>query len=704
MVDQGSETLFLSPKVASWGNIHYNLVTSPGASGSKIFFKEALPSGLSRLRHVLSDKQGWERNLMFSAKLLGFFTWLTLVIVAIFTSLFPATIEAITPSQTTALTQSLQVTWVQTNPGPGAQTHPQTAYDPFRNELLLVWEDGRNDPQGLVDHYGFQYNGDIFARRYDASTGLPITGTVAIATDGEFPVDSGRYDNEQRPAIIFDPGSQRYVISWQTIPDSVLEEGNLHTTTCYDIYARSYAPDNDELSQVTEDLAWYTPPADLVSPWGVYYDWSCQQDPVMTLLAENRPFILWHDHRERYATDSQGIPFEKDVYGQVLQEGNRTLQGAFLVSRRNTETTERLPRYQEHPDVAGSGEQHLVVWEDERQSNASSGNGFREIYGRFITYRDGVIAPGEEILIGAGQEGDGPDDFRLVAPRVGYLSDDRAYMVVWSQVQNYTQASDASYQLVWALVGGDGSILQPPTPIPDTVNHRAQTHDIACAANRCILIYRKRDQVLYARLLTRDGPQPIERRIDNAEGVYGYGHIQTGNVNGDAVSFFASYVVNDEVHLARFDTLLYRPNTPTPPSCQDAFEPDDRWENASLFQSDTRTQQRTFHRADDIDYVRFSATRGEIFTFATSQLGPQVDTILTLLAPDGVSPMIINDDDPLNAPASRILWRATATGDYFLRIANRSSAGACDMTYTLSIDRLFAPTSTSLQYLPLFHH
>ncbi len=641
---------------------------------------------------------------MVSAKLLGFLAWLILVTSAVLISLFPPTIQATAPAQTNTSTQSLQITWVQSNPGPGAQTHPQTAYDPLRNELLLVWEDGRNDPQGLVDHYGFEYNGDIFARRYDAATGMPITGTVAVATGGEFPPGSGRYDNEQRPAVIFDPGSQGYVISWQTIPDSVLQEGNLHTTTCYDINARSYFPDGDRFSNTTEDLAWYAPPADLISPWGVYYDWSCQQDPVMTLLAENEPFTLWHDHRERYATDPDGIPLEKDIYGQLLHDGAREFRSGYLISRRRSETNERLPRYQEHPDIAGSGPQRLVVWEDERRSAASNGKGFREIYGRFIIYRDGVLETGEEILIGSGQEGDGPDDFRLIAPRVGYLSDDRAYMVVWSQVQNYTQPDNASYQLVWSLIGVDGSVLQPPTPIPEAFNHRALTHDIACAANRCILVYRKRDQVIYARLLTRDGPQASDRRIDDAEGIYGYGNIQVGKVDGDGVSFFASYVINDEVHLARLDTWLYRPNTPTPPPCEDAFEPDDQWDKASPFQNGVRIQYHSFHRANDIDYVRFSATSGELFTFATTELAPNVDTVLTLISPDGVSPMIVNDDDPDNAPASRILWRATVSGDYFLKITNRSTTGACDMTYALTMDRFYVSTSTFLQYLPLLRH
>ncbi len=607
-------------------------------------------------------------------------------------------------------TPTLTVAWVQRNPGPAAQNAPQTAYDPLRDELLLVWEDGRNDPLGVVDSYGIQYNSDIYARRYNAATGQAIAEEIAIAEDGEYPPGSGRYDNEQRPAVIFDAGGDRYVVSWQTFPDSVLASGDLHVTTCNDVDLRSFHPADGSLGEVIEDLAWYTSPPDLISPWGVYYDWSCQQDPVMTLLAPNTPLVLWHDHRERYERGPDGVVLEKDIYGQWLAGEERQVEEGFLVSRRDAASEIRLPRYQEHADVAGEGAQRLVVWEDERNSDASDGHGFREIVGRFIDFEDGALRAGKEIFIAHGQEGDGPEDYRLLTPRVAYLADKGVYVIVWAKAMHYADPQSVTYSLVMAMIDREGDMVQQPTPLADTCNHRMPVHDIACAAGRCVLAFRKQDLILYARLIIPQGAVSTDVRLEEAAGVYGYADIQPGAIRGDEASFFVSYVKGSEVHLARLDTVLPTwatptPSptltpTPTPPSCGDAYEPDDAWEQASPFPLTTASQRRSFHQPGDVDFVRFSATRGETFAFTTNDLAPGVDTILTLLGPDGVSPMILNDDDPFHSPASRILWRASQSGEYFLKVVQVDATGGCDMAYTLTIDRI-PPDDSALLYLPL---
>ena len=637
--------------------------------------------------------------------------WLIIALLAVYFLACLTIVKPLTPRAFPASpvgTPHITVAWVTRNPGPAAQSSPQTAYDPWRDQLLLVWEDGRHDPTGVVDYYGLEYNSDIYARRYDARTGQALATEIAIATDGEFPPGSGRYDNEQRPAVLFDPDDDRYIISWQTFPDSVLESGDLHVTTCNDINLRSFRPADESLGPIIEDLAWYTAPPNLISPWGVYYDWSCQQDPTMTLIAPRTPLVLWHDHRERYEQGPDGVMLAKDIYAQWLVNDERQIEESFLITRKDDQGNIRQPRYQEHVDLAGVGNERLVVWEDERRSAFISSHGFREIFGRFIAFEGNVLQAGKEFVIASGQEGTGADDYRLLAPQVGFLAEAGLYVVVWSRAMHYSSPQDVNYTLMMAMFDLEGSLVQGPTLLADTTAHRPQVHDLACVGGVCVLIFRNRDLQLYARLITSQGDVSNPIRIDASPGGYGYAHLQVGSIQNGVASFFASYVVGNEVHLARLDVEIPSSPTPTPyptptstPSpCADAYEPDDSLLHASPFTEAEHAQRRSFDHPGDVDYVRFMATAGETWIFATRNLALNVDTTLTLIGSDG-TPMIFNDDDPFTSPASRILWRPTQTGEYFLKIAQADTRGACYMSYTLTIERIPSFSQNVSIFLPM---
>ena len=162
--------------------------------------------------------------------------------------------------------------WNVSDPAASRQTRAKMAYNPFADQVFVVWEDGRNDPRGYVDTYGFDYNTDLYGRVYNSAGAAG--SEIAIATDGAYE-DTGRYDNEQWPAVTFDPWARRQRVAYMTIPAAVLAAGEMQTTTCYDLDERTLA-----LPGVTTDLAWYTPPPTLTSPFGGgWYDWSCQHEP-----------------------------------------------------------------------------------------------------------------------------------------------------------------------------------------------------------------------------------------------------------------------------------------------------------------------------------------------------------------------------------------------------------------------------------------
>ncbi len=604
-------------------------------------------------------------------------------------------------------TPPLQLLWNVSNSGPAAQTHPDISYDSLRDQTLLVWEDGRNDPRGVVDAYGFDYNDDIFARRYTAM-GIPVGDAFAVASDGEYPPGSSRYDNEQRPATLYDPATDTHIITWQTIPDPVLEAGDLHTTTCYDVDLRTFAPATDTLTNSIADLAWYTPPDDLISPWGVFYDWSCQQEPAITLLGPDKPLVVWHDHRERYEL-VDGVMEGKDIYGQIVDHGVRQEKNAILISRAEKNVIKRLPNYQEKPDIAGQESHWLAVWEDERHSVTSDSHGFREIYGRVIYDENGVMRFGDEIAIALGQEGEGPEATKMMEPRVGFLPDAGIFLVVWTRVRNYAAQENPNTDLMMAGYTPDGRLALSPRVIPQTDSDRLHAHDIACAANRCLLVYRMGSNAMFARLLLDNGDISDPLALDDDTGYHSYARVVSGKETGDTVDFYAGYVIRTGIRLAKVRTTAHRDGhlTPTPtviptptatptPPCADLYEPDDNWRSASGIYIREGIQEHSFHQKNDRDFVRLDVRKGTRLIISTTGLASHVDTTLLLYGRDGVTQLAYNDDDPAAAPASRLIWIAPETGSYYLQITNFDTDNpGCDATYSLVI------SSDTPLYLPV---
>jgi len=88
-----------------------------------------------------------------------------------------------------------------------------------------------------------------------------------------------------------------------------------------------------------------------------------------------------------------------------------------------------------------------------------------------------------------------------------------------------------------------------------------------------------------------------------------------------------------------------------------------------------------------VDWVYFSATQGVTYTIWTLNLAGATDTFIDLWTADGQF-ITSNDDDPgHDGRASRITWRAPATGTYFVRVYDYSPAlhYCCSTGYDLEI-------------------
>lgn len=84
--------------------------------------------------------------------------------------------------------------------------------------------------------------------------------------------------------------------------------------------------------------------------------------------------------------------------------------------------------------------------------------------------------------------------------------------------------------------------------------------------------------------------------------------------------------------------------------------------------------------------------------WTTTTFGFDVDTTLTLYDTDGTTQLTYNDDDPANAPFSKIIWHFPVTGTYFVKAAHFNPlGGGCGPEYRYTLAITTTVLSSSLQ-------
>ncbi|MFQ5474413.1 MAG: S8 family serine peptidase, partial [Candidatus Nanoarchaeia archaeon] len=170
----------------------------------------------------------------------------------------------------------------------------------------------------------------------------------------------------------------------------------------------------------------------------------------------------------------------------------------------------------------------------------------------------------------------------------------------------------------------------------------------------------------------------------------------TLNINGSAIVIatvggygpgqynFSVYVVA-ALNTSHNDTINFTLNV-----TGDQYEHDDVYTRASTITIDGVPQTHTIDPAGDYDWVNFSATKGYTYKIETLNLSSSSDsdTYLYLYGTDGSSQITNNDDidQGVNRNA-RIIWRADASGVYFV-MARHYSASSSGGVYNLSVLQL----------------
>ena len=120
----------------------------------------------------------------------------------------------------------------------------------------------------------------------------------------------------------------------------------------------------------------------------------------------------------------------------------------------------------------------------------------------------------------------------------------------------------------------------------------------------------------------------------------------------------------------------------------DAYEPDDDYTKSSPIATGDIQRDHDFHATDDEDWVQFSALSGMVYTFETTNLGPNCDTHVYLVDTDGTS-VLTDNDDYGGGKGSRIEWLALTDDTTYVRVVNRSGASGDGTTYDISMDSTY---------------
>ena len=107
----------------------------------------------------------------------------------------------------------------------------------------------------------------------------------------------------------------------------------------------------------------------------------------------------------------------------------------------------------------------------------------------------------------------------------------------------------------------------------------------------------------------------------------------------------------------------------------DSFEQDNAAATAKSITANGDVQSHNVCPADDEDWVSFTASVGVTYTLETFNLGAEADTVLCIYDAAGTQQLAC-DDDGGAGKGSRVVWQASANGDYTARVTNHDVAVA----------------------------
>jgi hypothetical protein len=146
---------------------------------------------------------------------------------------------------------------------------------------------------------------------------------------------------------------------------------------------------------------------------------------------------------------------------------------------------------------------------------------------------------------------------------------------------------------------------------------------------------------------------------------------------------------NAYYYFPTYEHVVYAPVTYPADVKADSYEPDGIFTGASAYAG---IQHHTFNATNDVDWVSFTVPVPDVdagvkYILQTLNLGPGMDTKLELYGTDGTT-LLASNDDFVETLASRIEWKPSAAGTYYVKMLPHDSdinTQYCGAFYDLSI-------------------
>ncbi len=596
---------------------------------------------------------------------------------------------------------TLQGTLIVPCAGRKGQESPALAYDADHDVYLVAWQDYRS---------GSNYN--IYAR-FVSPAGDLLSSEVVVSGAGLLNAD---------PCVLHLPGSDEYLVVWQEIHSA---------GTGYDIYAQRISTTGSKLGSavfvsngtnaINEGLArvaygetageylvvWH---AFTNGSWNIYAQRLSRAGALLGsnyLLSnsnadEHVPHVVYDRLGDQYIVVWQDFRTagRVDIYGQRLYGSGGLNSTNYSISL--------APGNKGRCDLAMNEQDHqfLLVWGDTRSGYS--------IYG--LRLDSTGWAYGSDFLVSDGTA-------YAIAPALAYDRVRNEYMVAWwelyestdydiyagqvsasfspqsrfavatapevqSQVQIAQNTDTGEFLLVWQdfrngsydIYGQrcTGGAAQPPTPTMTPTQSATPTPTRTSSPTPTA---------------TPTGTAPA-----SATPTASATATRTASPSATPTTTATATQTAEPTHTATSTRTLTPTITPTATPCRDRYEPDDTPAQASWLALNDLPQWHISEPSGDVDYVRFNAKAGWVYWLRTFGLtGPGNDTLLRLYGTDGHTLLAENDDDPLDAPASRIEWACPSTGTYFASVQQVfDNVHGCDVAYSLELaGGLNTPTPTA---------
>jgi hypothetical protein len=287
----------------------------------------------------------------------------------------------------------------------GKMDKPVVAYDSRTESFLVAW--GRKNLGGRAEIVGLHVglDGRILGQEFRISV-------------------SDLYD--QRPAIAYCPGRDRYLVTWTRGTKYDFEHG------VSDIFGQFIGGDGESMQGSNFVIA--------------AADRNQFKPAVACDVVNDRFLVVWEDQRNLATQD--------DIYGQLVSSDGALLGDNFVVSA--TPNVERRPVVAANPDTGN----FLLAWESTVGSRL-------DVFSQAVDAAGGLL--GEPLELGA-ELGGGKN-----RPAIDYLPRQDVFLVVWDN-STFGNSSDGIYG---QLTAGDGRLRQNAFPLTTAKQGQYRPHVVA---------------------------------------------------------------------------------------------------------------------------------------------------------------------------------------------------------------------------------